>query len=207
MPDFIPRKDSQMVAWMNRLLAVAEENKELLGLDTETLESGKQAAKALNASFPASFSAQKIALASVVKKNTDREAAETVLRSIAKMVHARPGVPDDLKIRMGLHVNTRSHRSTAPQPPKELGLRVLPSGAAALHWSANGNRPNTIYIVEYVPVGSNQWAMLDASTGLSLKLSHERRKAIRICRVLARRGGETSDPSNVLVVNELEAAA
>jgi len=215
MPDFIPRKDCDLVAWLQRFVAELENEPAAFGLDDAELKRAREASDSFCQSVRHALAAHRRAQGAVATKNHERNAVEETVRMLARKIQANPNVPDGAKQRLGLRVRTRKHESTRPQTPTALVAEPLASGSVVLKWKGNGNKPGTVYLIETrsgpAACGS-MWQFVDVETRIRYSHHGVVMGQPAAYRVTAKRLGVVSSPSNLAAIYEsyakkLDAAA
>ncbi len=201
MANYFPSKDADFIAWLANFLTVANANLAALGLIAGDLTpiSTLQPTYSTNLN---DVEAKKAALASAVDtKDATKDAIIQKLRIVVNKIQANPAVTPALKLQLGISPRDGSHYPVSPVPPNELVAELLPDGSIELDWSRNGNAPGTQFVIEYSIPPNLQWILLNVVTKTSFVHSgHPVGLPIQYI-VKARRGDETSGPSNIAVVN------
>lgn len=201
MANYFPSKDADFVAWLANFLVVANANLVPLGLIAGDLTpiSTLQPTYSTNLN---DVEAKKAALASAVDtKDATKDSIIDKVRLVVNKIQANPAVTTALKLQLGISPRDGSHYPVSPVPPNELVAELLPDGSIELDWSRNGNSPGTQFVIEYSIPPNTQWILLNVITKTSYVHSgHPVGLPIQYL-VKARKGDETSGPSNIAVVN------
>lgn len=107
-------------------------------------------------------------------------------------------IPRELIVQMGFKTGD-SRTSTPPSMPLNLSVKASADGENTLKWEANDNKPNTIYIAEQQPDGTEKWEYLASVNALSFVHKGQKPGTQVAYRVKATRKGEESGYSNVAV--------
>ncbi|MBS4013349.1 MAG: hypothetical protein KGZ97_06270 [Bacteroidetes bacterium] len=198
---YYPNKDADFVPWLANFLTVANANLVPLGLVAGDLTP----ITALQPTYSTNLNdveAKKAALASAVDtKDTTKDSIIDKVRVVVNKIQANPSVAPALKLQLGISPRDGSHYPVSPIPPNELIAELLPDGSIELDWSRNGNAPGTQFVIEYSIPPNLQWILLNVVTKTSYVHSgHPVGIPIQYL-VKARKGSETSSPSNIAVVN------
>ena len=202
MPNtYYPNKDADFIAWLANFITIATANTAALGLIAGDLTpiSTLQPTYSTNLN---DVEAKKAALASAVDtKDATKDSIIQKVRVVVNKIQANPAVTPALKLQLGISPRDGSHYPVSPVPPNELVAELLPDGSIELDWSRNGNAPGTQFVIEYCLVPSTTWALLDVVTKTSfIHIGHPLGLPIQYI-VKARKGSETSGPSNIAIVN------
>jgi hypothetical protein len=201
MANYFPAKDADFIAWLANFLVVANANLVPLGIIAGDLTpiSTLQPTYSTNLN---DVEAKKAALASAVDtKDATKDAIIQKLRIVVNKIQANPAVAPALKSQLGISTHEGGHYPQHPIPPSELLAELLPDGSIELDWSRNGNSPGTQFVIEYSIPPNTQWILLNVITKTSYVHSgHPVGLPIQYL-VKARKGDETSGPSNIAVVN------
>ncbi|GAB1372790.1 hypothetical protein MASR1M45_28530 [Candidatus Kapaibacterium sp.] len=201
MANYFPSKDADFVAWLANFVTIATANTAALGLVAGDLTpiSTLQPTYSTNLN---DVEAKKAALASAVDtKDATKDSIIDKVRLVVNKIQANPAVTTALKLQLGISPRDGSHYPVSPVPPNELVAELLPDGSIELDWSRNGNSPGTQFVIEYSIPPNTQWILLNVITKTSYVHSgHPVGLPIQYL-VKARKGDETSGPSNIAVVN------
>lgn len=201
MANYFPAKDADFIAWLANFLVVANANLVPLGIIAGDLTpiSTLQPTYSTNLN---DVEAKKAALASAVDtKDATKDSIIDKVRLVVNKIQANPAVTTALKLQLGISPRDGSHYPVSPVPPNELVAELLPDGSIELDWSRNGNSPGTQFVIEYSIPPNTQWILLNVITKTSYVHSgHPVGLPIQYL-VKARKGDETSGPSNIAVVN------
>lgn len=201
MANYFPSKDADFIAWLANFLVVANANLVPLGIIAGDLTpiSTLQPTYSTNLN---DVEAKKAALASAVDtKDATKDSIIDKVRLVVNKIQANPAVTTALKLQLGISPRDGSHYPVSPVPPNELVAELLPDGSIELDWSRNGNSPGTQFVIEYSIPPNTQWILLNVITKTSYVHSgHPVGLPIQYL-VKARKGDETSGPSNIAVVN------
>ncbi|MBL8059294.1 MAG: fibronectin type III domain-containing protein [Chthonomonas sp.] len=139
------------------------------------------------------------AKAAVSAKN---EAAYTLRRQISSFSQtwrANDAIPNETldKVNVPPHATGGTH--TPATAPSTLDFTMVSASTFNLKWSANGNKPATVYNIETSPNGLTDWVMVRSTTKTKAQLSGTPGDPLFI-RIRAVRGDSTSLPSNIATI-------
>ncbi len=196
MGDFIPKSDREAVAYIERALAQLTVTPAVYGVTaakvTELDALRDDAILKLNAS-DAAQAASKVAVSA---KDAAMLALLAAFRPVVAQIQVNPDVTDEARVTAGLPVRDTTRTVTAPIAPRELVARADASGINALTWNANGNTSGIRFVVQARIFPAADFATVDVVTATSYQHKNQRPGVQVVYRVLARRGGVDSAPSN-----------
>jgi hypothetical protein len=201
MADFIPQGDEEFFTWMQNFLAAAQQYRVEAGLTPEQLEALNDAMTAFGEGLAVADAKKRESLAATSRKDTLRDTAEDVVRPMVRRIKTSPGMTDTAFIAMGItdpDATPRSRRS--PLPPDGLEAELEAPGRVHLDWDSGGNTAGVQYVIEMQNGDSGEFVLVDVVTRRSYTHTGAPLGARLIYRVLARRNGETSGPSNEATV-------
>jgi len=194
--DYIPSNDAAAQAWANNFLTVANASLPALGLvadDTAPIAAAKSAFDAALSDVAAKKSAYE---AAVANKNTRRKSLDDAVRPVVRKIQATVGVPNSLKANLRITVRGASAPPSAPVPPVNLVARGLDTGTNTLAWARSANRVGTQFVIEAKVNNAATWSLVDVITVTRYAHTGQQPGVPIVYRVRARRGKESSDPSN-----------
>ncbi len=200
MPDWIKKPDTEFAAQMTAVVVALEADQAAYGLvAADTL-----ALRALLADFNVKLADSNAAKAAtnvaVAAKDAAREALEGSVRPTVAQIQVDPNVTDESRTTAGLPIRDTVRTFSSPIPPLDLVARELPGGVVELRWSANGNTSGIQYVIEKRSGAAVEFSLVDVTSATSFRDSGQAVGTQCSYRVLARRGGERSAPSNVATV-------
>lgn len=201
MANYFPAKDADFIAWLANFLTIANANLVPLGLIAGDL-TPITALQPTYSTYLNDVEAKKAALASSVDtKDATKDSIIQKVRVVVNKIQANPAVTPALKSQLGISTHEGGHYPVSPVPPSELVAELLPDGNIELDWSRNGNAPGTQFVIEYSLFPTGNWTLLNVVTKTSFVHSgHPLGIPIQYW-VKARKGSETSHPSNIAVIN------
>ncbi|MCX6154069.1 MAG: fibronectin type III domain-containing protein, partial [Candidatus Kapabacteria bacterium] len=141
------------------------------------------------------------AAAAVQTKDATKDSIIEKVRLVVNKIQVNPAVTPALKSQLGISTHQGGSYPAHPVPPSELIAQLLADGSIELDWSRNGNAPQTQFVIEYNVMGTGPWVLLDVITKTSyVHTAHPVGHPIQYW-VKARKGTETSGPSNIAVVD------
>lgn len=134
-------------------------------------------------------------------KDATKDSIIQKVRVVVNKIQANPAVAPAMKSQLGISTHQGGTYPSHPIPPMELVAVLLPDGNIELDWSRNGNAPGTQFVIEYCLMPTGTWTLLNVVTKTSfIHSGHPVGSPIQYW-VKARKGSETSGPSNIAVVN------
>ena len=198
--NYLPSKEGEIVPWIENFVQVANVNAAALGLATTDINALKTINTDLSLKINAAIAKQSESKAATESKNIQMDKALDNVRSLVRQVQAKPGVPDNLKIQLGITTSSPSPTTLTPVPPKDLSAELTPEGQCLLKWSRDTNPQGTIFIIETSDSTNEKWTMIGTIT----KTSYESKILLPLgknCfRVIAQKGKILSQPSNVVLL-------
>lgn len=198
---YYPTKDAEFAIWLTNFVTVANANLAPLGLIAGDLTpiSTLQPTYTTNLN---DVEAKKAALAgSVDTKDATKDTIIQKVRVVVNKIQANPTVTTSLKAQLGISTREGGQYPVSPVAPNELVAELLPNGSIELDWNRNGNAPGTQFVIEYSLLPAGAWTLLNVVTKTSyVHEGHSIGTGIQYV-VKARKGDETSGPSNFAIVN------
>ncbi|MCX6154688.1 MAG: fibronectin type III domain-containing protein [Candidatus Kapabacteria bacterium] len=197
---YFPSKDADFVAWLANYLTVANANLTAIGLIAGDLTPISTLQPTYSTNL-LDVEAKKAAFASAVEtKDATKESIIEKVRITVNKIQANPAVTPALKALLGISTREGGSYPQHPIPPADLIAVLLPDGTIELSWNRNGNAPSIKFVIEYNQMGIAGWQLLDIVTKTTyihagMPLGHPVQYQIK-----ARKGTETSPPSNMAVV-------
>jgi hypothetical protein len=131
MPDFLPRREDELLAWLRNF-------DEQINFDPQAFGVSPERAAKLHARFETYEAAYRLATApatrtgsAIVLKDTAKAAVLEATRQIANSVRAQPQVGDDARFLLGIRLKRVGRKSPIPPPERAPSIRVL----SRLGWS------------------------------------------------------------------------
>ena len=198
--DYMPTKDGDLVPWTENFITVANANIGALGIvvgDITTLTTKKtDYAGGLNNAI----AKQAEAKGATDAKNIKKAALQDNIRMLARQIQAKPGVPDNLKVQLGLTGNDPTPSPTNPIPPSDLTMEMMSVSTTRLKWNRNGNAQGVIFVLEASAFIDKDFVMIDSTTKTTIDTTFRNVVGSTFFRVKAKKNEQTSDPSNVVAV-------
>ncbi len=197
MPDYVPKPDRQAQSFTERVTTAIESDEAAFGLVAADSLALRAKQTAYSNALDANDAAQAAARVAVTEKDTKRSELEAFLRPLIQRAQLNPSVTDATKVAAGIPIRDKIRTSTAPIPPVGLVATANANGTAALKWGANGNASGIQFVVERKSGSATEFSTVDVVAATSWKDSAAPAGTHAEYRVRARRGGVTSEPSNV----------
>ena len=198
--DYFPKKEGEVVPWIENFVQVATANATALGLGTVDITALKTMNGDLAGKINAAIAKQSEAKAATEAKNIQMDKTVDTVRSMVRQVQAKPGVPDSLKAQLKISIPSPTPAPTEPVAPKDLTVEMSSGGTCLLKWNRNSNSDRTIFVIETSNSAEKDWVFVCNSTKVSceVKLSHPLES--NYYRVKAQRGHNVSKESNIVVI-------
>jgi hypothetical protein len=125
MPDYIPQKDSELVAWSSNFTTVVAANASAWGIPPDEVAALRTAYDLFAALQKQADSPAKTSII-VAEKNAAREALEAKIRGMVGFRLKNPIITDAQRIALGLHVHdTKPSNIPAPTSRPEIDIDVI----------------------------------------------------------------------------------
>lgn len=160
-PEFLP--------WLKNFIEVVTANQADLPITAAQITSLNARYTEHEAKLNAQTAAEEAAQSATRDLNDSRGMSNAEISYFNTIFKADKTIPRELLVQMGLKV---SEGATSPPPAEPLDLTVTPnaSGFNELKWKRNGNKPNTVFIIE-AQVDGGDWVQVGAVT--ETKFVHE----------------------------------
>ena len=198
--DYFPKKEGEVVPWIENFVQVASANAAALGLGTVDITALKTMNGDLAGKINAAIAKQSEAKAATEAKNIQMDKTVDTVRSMVRQVQAKPGVPDSLKSQLGLNIPDSSPASVHPSQPKDLSAEIGLGGLCHLKWNRNSNPQGTIFLVESSISIDSEWKIIGTTSKATYDTQLPSAKGHNYFRIKAQRGDLVSEPSSVTVV-------
>ena len=109
-------------------------------------------------------------------------------------------VPAERFVQVGFDVDDATPTPNTPQTPLDLSVKGFSNGTNTLKFNRNGNKQNTVFIIEARIGDATDYAIVGTSTKTTYEHKDQKPGVKVVYRVRAQRGDEISDPSNEAVV-------
>lgn len=202
MSNYLPDKDKDLEAWLENFEGVAGDNLIALGLVAADLTDLSANTAGLSSGLSNIIDLKAQLERAVAEKDGFRRSAESEVRGIVKRIQAKPGVPDGLKVQLGINVKSPVINRTPPVQPAALLATPQADGTNTLKWHKNGNKTTTQYVVlaktltNGVSVSSDaDWTMVGLTTKAVFQHQGVTPGVPMAYKVMAARAGLSSQPS------------
>lgn len=154
-PEFVP--------WLKNFIEVVTANQANLPITPAQITSLQNILTAHETKLNAQTAAEEAAQSATRDLNDSRKLSNSEVSFFNTIFKADKTIPRELLVEMGLQV---SDGATSPPPAEPTDLTVKPnaSGFNELKWKRNGNKPNTIFIIEAQADGAGDWVQVGAVT-------------------------------------------
>ena len=186
--DYLPKTDGNIVPWTENFVQVASANAAALGLGTVDITALKTKNADYATKLNTAIAKQSESKAATEAKNMAKSAVVESVRSLARQIQARPGVPDNLKEQLGLNVPDPTPSPEHPQIPTELSGSIGTGGLANLKWNRNGNAYNITFLIETSNNPEAGWHIIGTTTKATYDAHLEASLGKNYYRVIAQKG-------------------
>ena len=198
--DYLPTKDTDLQAWTQNFLAVANANLASLGLIAGDVTPVSTDKTSFDSAIINNNTKQAEAKAATQQKNTVKTNMGTKIRVLVRKIQANPAVLPQLKAQLGITVGDAVPTPLVPQQPTELVANPSASGINKLQWNRNGNPFGTTFIIESQENVALPWVFAGTTTKSTFEHTGQIPGKMLFYRVKAQRNEQLSEPSNVAVV-------
>lgn len=190
--------NAEFLPWFNNFIKKIEDNKSQLPITDEQIDALKARRDSHRAKLDAQIATEQAARAATRNLNDDRSLSNSEISYLNTTFKADKSVPREVIVDTGLKVS-EGKTSEPPVVPLDLTVTADAGGSNELKWKRNGNKQNTIFVVEYQAEGETEWKYLTSTN--ETKFTHAGRKPGQqiAYRVKATRAGQESVYSNVAV--------
>jgi len=194
-------KDGELNSALANFSSVCSTNAAALGLGPPDIAEISGASSVFNTTLNAWTAAKATAESAKTTKNTQKTTSKAIVSKWAKVFRAKTTVTDTLLAQLMLPPHKTPGNSTPPTIPSDVIASSDGLGNVRLVWKRNGNKANTVFVIEYRSSSTGPWTFLGTST--STKFATEWQPGSYVgFRVTAQRAGMTSAPSNPVVLWE-----
>ena len=198
--DYLPTKEGDLVPWTENFIAVATANLATIGLAAPDLTALTTKKTDYSTGLNNAIAKQAEAKAATDSKNIKKQALADNIRMLTRQIQAKPGVPANLKVQLGIKSPVAPPSHSAPLIPADLTLETIAGGIIRLKWGRAGNSQGTIFVVEASEKPDINFIMIDSTTKTTLDTSFHALGAATYFRIRAKKNDQTSDPSNVVMI-------
>lgn len=189
----IPNKDADYRTWLDNFATVALANATALDLTTGQTTQITALTTAFKNAYIASEAGKANVKGLISTKDGMRQASESQVRAVAKLINANPNIPSQLKADLGINVSPTPLGPVVT--PANLVVNGTQNGVNTLSWKRNGNAYGTSFLIEYKPEGAGTWTMLTSVTRVRFEHMGQTPGAQVAYRVSAKRGSSQSAPT------------
>ena len=198
--DYFPKKEGEVVPWIENFVQVATAKAAALGLGTVDITALKTMNGDLAGKINAAIAKQSEAKAATEAKNIQMDKTVDTVRSMVRQVQAKPGVPDNLKAQLRITIPSPSPTPSVLYPPKDLSAEMTAGGLCLMKWNRNSNNYSTTFIIEAGNKTTDKWEIIGTSTKSQYEAKLPNTLGNNLFRVKAQRGSFTSSASNVILL-------
>jgi hypothetical protein len=198
--DYLPTKDTDLQAWTQNFLAVANANLAPLGLIAGDITPVTTDKTNFDTAITNNNTKQAEAKAATQQKNTVKTNMSTKIRVLVRKIQANPAVLPQLKAQLGINIGDTIPTPLVPQQPTELVANPSASGVNKLQWNRNGNPFGTTFIIESQENIGLPWVFAGTTSKATFEHNGQIPGKMLFYRVKAQRNEQLSESSNVAVV-------
>ena len=198
--DYFPKKEGEVVPWIENFVQVATANAAALGLGTVDITALKTMNGDLAGKINAAIAKQSEAKAATEAKNIQMDKTVDTVRSMVRQVQAKPGVPDNLKAQLRITIPSPSPTPSVLYPPKDLSAEMTAGGLCLMKWNRNSNNYSTTFIIEAGNKTTEKWEMIGTTTKSQYEAKLPNTLGNNLFRVKAQKGTNISEASNVILI-------
>ena len=198
--DYFPKKEGEVVPWIENFVQVATANAAALGLGTVDITALKTMNGDLAGKINAAIAKQSEAKAATEAKNIQMDKTVDTVRSMVRQVQAKPGVPDNLKAQLRITIPSPSPTPSVLYPPKDLSAEMTAGGLCLMKWNRNSNNYGTTFIIEASNKTTEKWEMIGTTTKSQYEAKMPDTLGNNLFRVKAQKGTNISEASNVILI-------
>ena len=198
--DYFPKKEGEVVPWIENFVQVATANAAALGLGTVDITALKTMNGDLAGKINAAIAKQSEAKAATEAKNIQMDKTVDTVRSMVRQVQAKPGVPDNLKAQLRITIPSPSPTPSVLYPPKDLSAEMTAGGLCLMKWNRNSNNYGTTFIIEAGNKTTEKWEMIGTTTKSQYGAKLPNTLGNNLFRVKAQKGTNISEASNVILI-------
>jgi hypothetical protein len=198
--DYIPKKDGDLVPWMENFIAVANANLVALGLFTSDIGPPTTKKSTYSTNLNNAIAAQSASKSATDNKNLSKDALVNNARTLVRQIQGKVGVPDYLIEELGLNVHGSSRSHINPVAPTNLSASSVTGGANRLKWDRNGNPNGVIFLIQTSNNPGGPWTLFASTTKCTFDFVNPHPLAQNYIQVFAQNGKKISIPSNVIVI-------
>jgi hypothetical protein len=192
--------DPEFSVWLENFNTVAEAKKDTLGLATPQITEMDDIKSELNVALNEKQAAEDVKKAKTVILRAKRKAAMKKVAYYNIIFKANDLITDDIIEELGFDASDAIPALLSPQQPIELTVQGFSTGINSLKWKKNGNKQNTVYIIDSRKETAAAFSF--AGTTTKAKFDHKDQKPGErtFYRVRAMRNDEESSNSNEAVI-------
>ena len=198
--DYFPKKEGEVVPWIENFVQVATANAAAIGLGTVDITALKTMNGDLAGKINAAIAKQSEAKAATEAKNIQMDKTVDTVRSMVRQVQAKPGVPDNLKAQLRITIPSPSPTPSVLYPPKDLSAEMTAGGLCLMKWNRNSNNYSTTFIIEAGNKTTDKWEIIGTSTKSQYEAKLPNTLGNNLFRVKAQKGTNISEASNVILI-------
>ena len=198
--DYLPSKEGDLVPWTENFVTVANANLTTIGLTAPDITALRTKQTDFSVGLNNAIAKQSESKSATDNKNIKKSSLTDNIRMLARQIQAKPGVPDNIKMQLGIKNPNNIPAPPVPNIPMDLTLETIAGGIIRLKWGRNGNTQGTIFNIEASSKPDADFVMMDSTTKTTLDTAFRFNTGTTYYRIKAKRNDQSSDPSNVAMV-------
>jgi|GEM_PF-1088050 len=198
--DFLPKRDAELVGWMNRFVTACNTYATPLGISAGELASISAAADNFISSYDLSEAARVTAKAQVQAKDDAKRNSTRTIRDFVREFQANPNITNEMRDQLGITVPSDTRTNTPPKEPLFLEAIGQTNGINLIKFNRNNNLPGTQFVIEASYDGGADWDFAGVTTKTRFEHLNQTPGVRVYYRAFATRSGMNSVFSNSAVV-------
>jgi len=192
--------DSEFSFWLENFQTEMEANKAALGITDEVIAEVLGLKTGFNTALTEKQATDELKQSKTAVLRDKRKITNKKVASLSKIFKANEDVPASLIELLGLDANDGNLTLSTPQQPTELTVEGFSNGINQLKWNRNGNKPNTVYIIEGRIESEPNFSFAGTTTKRKFADKNQTPGIRKFYRVRAMRHDQESTNSNEAVV-------
>lgn len=163
MNDIVPRKETEIPAWLTNFASVATANSTMLALPANTVTDITTLNTTLVTQQNAVKATREAAKSAVVAKNVTVKAIRAKITLTNRNIQGNANATPAVKEALGLNPKYAPARPVKPKRPEMLTATVTATGEGVLKWKSGGNKSGTTYEIFAKRGTETDYAMIGSS--------------------------------------------
>lgn len=191
--------NAEFLLFLNNLIKVVTDHRDELQITQEEIDELIAIRDAYEAKLSAQITAEEMAQAKTRDLTDYRKIGNQKVSFYNTDFKNNKSIPRELVVQMGFRLS-EGKTSPPPSEPTNLMVTAKVNGEHDLKWNRNGNKQNTIFVVEEQTEGSDDWKYVTSVSGTKCTCTGQTPGVQIAYRVTATRKNQSSPPSNIAVV-------